>query len=156
MTDTISMPPSFSNQPPMGQPMAPTGVQMPPPQPMMMAAPPMGQPMQPMQPMNYPPQQTSPSVVVVQTGASNNYLSCGNIMCGCEAPNFNCCQCPIGFFTTITGGGCLSAGTFWCCYGCSRPDCCNVYCAGCGLVWTSPFIYGIVASCIVGCKMMTL
>lgn len=69
---------------------------------------------------------------------------------------YNCCQCPIGFFTTITGGSCLSAGAFWCCYGCDRSDCCSVYCAGCGLAITSPVIYGIIASCSVGCKMMRM
>ncbi|CAL6017330.1 Cysteine-rich_membrane protein 2 [Hexamita inflata] len=106
---------------------------------------------QQMQPVQYQPVQAgyaTPNVVIAIN--TNRVLSCGDIVCGCEAPQFQCCQCFCGFCTVFFG-----SGLEWCCcYGCDRPDCCAVCCAGCGLQFLSTFIYGIVVGCIVGCKMM--
>ncbi|CAL6035101.1 Cysteine-rich_membrane protein 2 [Hexamita inflata] len=87
--------------------------------------------------------------VIIQIQSPRN-LNCSNIVCGCEAPKFQCCQCLCGFFVALFGSGLECC----CCYGCSRADCCSVCCAGVCLNILSVFIYGIVASCIVGCKMM--
>ena len=59
-----------------------------------------------------------------------------------------------GICTAFSCGGALMSGTCCCCYGCGRPSCCKVYCAGCGMLSSSPFIFGIVSSCIVGWKMV--
>ncbi|CAL6094044.1 Cysteine-rich_membrane protein 2 [Hexamita inflata] len=87
--------------------------------------------------------------VIIQIQSQRN-LNCSNIVCGCEAPKFQCCQFLCGFFVAFFGSGLECC----CCYGCSRADCCSVCCAGFCLNILSVFIYGIVASCIVGCKMM--
>lgn len=59
---------------------------------------------------------------------------------------FGCC--------TAFGGFGLDCGACFGCYGCDRVDCCNVCIGGMAINFTSPCIYGIVAGCCVGCKMM--
>ncbi|CAL5979885.1 Cysteine-rich_membrane protein 2 [Hexamita inflata] len=94
-----------------------------------------------------------PSTVLV-VNAYQGYdakLSCSNIVCSCEAPDFDSCQCCCGCLTAF----CCGSGLEWCCcYGCDKADCCAVCCAGFSMQLLSPFIFGVVASCIVGCRMM--
>ena len=121
-------------------------------------------PQQPMQ-FAYPPQQMgapqaypqqAPQIIyqpVVQVQAmGTNYLTCGDVLCNCTKPNFDSCGECCGCMTAVFPG----AGLVWgcCCYGCQKADCCQVCCAGCGMGYTSFFIFGIVSGCLVGCKMM--
>ncbi|CAL6107606.1 Transmembrane_domain-containing protein [Hexamita inflata] len=94
------------------------------------------------------PLSMQPNIVTV--GQQVKILSCSDIVCGCQAPQFEHCQPLCGFCVACFGSGLECC----CCYGCSRADCCAVYCAGVGLNFLSFLIYGIVVSCIVGCKMM--
>ncbi|CAL5979887.1 Cysteine-rich_membrane protein 2 [Hexamita inflata] len=95
-----------------------------------------------------------PSTVFVANANNPAYydkLSCSDILCRCEAPDFDSCQCCCGCLTAF----CFGSGLEWCCcYGCDKADCCAVCCAGFSLQLLSPFIFGVVTSCIVGCKMM--
>ncbi|CAL6017356.1 Cysteine-rich_membrane protein 2 [Hexamita inflata] len=93
-------------------------------------------------------QSNGPTNVVVINNSST--ISCSEIVCQCRAPQFDCCQCFCGFWTLWGGAGLECC----CCYGCGRVDCCSVWCAGVSLHFLSPVIYGIIVSCIVGCKMM--
>ncbi|CAL5974590.1 Cysteine-rich_membrane protein 2 [Hexamita inflata] len=87
---------------------------------------------------------------IVTVGQQVKILSCSDIVCGCQAPQFEYCQQLCGFCVA-----CFGTGLEWCCcYGCSRADCCAVCCAGISLNFLSIFIYGAVVSCIVGFKMM--
>eukprot|EP00703_Trepomonas_sp_PC1_P000182 JAP96424.1 Transmembrane domain-containing protein [Trepomonas sp. PC1] len=112
----------------------------------------------PMAPMMNPMPMVTPVVaapVIIQTGPTGpKLLVCTDIVCQCQPPQFDCCHECIGFCTAFTSGTALSGGVCWCCYGCGRPDCCSVWCAGWALGCMSWFFYGIIAGCIVGCKMM--
>ncbi|CAL5992690.1 Cysteine-rich_membrane protein 2 [Hexamita inflata] len=73
------------------------------------------------------------------------------IFCKCEAPQFNSCQSCCGCVTMFCCGTGLEC---CCCYGCTRQGCCNVCLAGLLMQISSIFIYGVVAGCIVGLRMM--
>ncbi|CAL6017400.1 Cysteine-rich_membrane protein 2 [Hexamita inflata] len=88
------------------------------------------------------------TVVVINSGL--RAISCPEIVCECKAPQFECCQCFCGFWTLWAGAGLECC----CCYGCGRPECCAVCCAGVSLHFLSGVIYGLIVSCIVGCRMM--
>ncbi|CAL6013400.1 Transmembrane_domain-containing protein [Hexamita inflata] len=66
-------------------------------------------------------------------------LSCSDIVCGCQAPQFEHCQSFCGFCVACLGSGLECC----CCYGCARADCCAVCCAGVGLNFLSFLIYGM-------------
>ncbi|CAL6060916.1 Cysteine-rich_membrane protein 2 [Hexamita inflata] len=92
---------------------------------------------------------TAPTTVIV---INNNVskISCMEIVFLCQAPQFERCQCLCGFWTLIGGAGLECC----CCYGCDRPDCKAVCCAGITLNLLSGMLYGLIVSSIVGCKMM--
>ena len=78
-------------------------------------------------------------------------LSCRDVCFFCKVPQFNrcqhCCGC-VSAFLAGTGLECC------CCYGCKKDDCCAVCLAGFSMNLLAPFVYGIVAGCVVGCKMI--
>ena len=63
------------------------------------------------------------------------------------------CQLPMGVLQMVCSSG-LLIGT--CCgiYGYERPSCVEVWCAGCCLSATTMFIYGFIASIIIGLHMI--
>lgn len=75
--------------------------------------------------------------------------TCNEIISQCIAPQFNYCQKLCGIQTMFCGTGLCCC----CCYGCHRIDCPSVCCAGSWLCLTSPCLYGIFISVIVGCRM---
>ncbi|KAH0575799.1 Cysteine-rich membrane protein 2 [Spironucleus salmonicida] len=76
---------------------------------------------------------------------------CCDIFCKCVPPQMQSCQCICGFCTCITLGGALCCASA-CCYGCKRPSCCAVLCAG--ICFDLVVIWGWIAGIIVGVKMM--
>eukprot|EP00703_Trepomonas_sp_PC1_P003103 JAP93503.1 Transmembrane domain-containing protein [Trepomonas sp. PC1] len=92
--------------------------------------------------------------VAAQIEGTQQILMCSDVFCSCKAPQYQSCQTCCGLITILTSGSGLIGGTICCCYGCTKKDCCNVFCAGWGFELTFPFVYGVIGSCIVGCKMM--
>lgn len=48
----------------------------------------------------------------------------------------------------------LSIGTICGCYGYDNTGCLGVFCAGLSMYLTGPFVYGIIVSLIISCKLI--
>ena len=78
-------------------------------------------------------------------------LECGDVYCDCVGPDYECLECFGGFLTCV---GCGSGLLCTCCYGCQKPDKWQIFISGLMLLFTSPCLYGVAASCSVGLHMM--
>ena len=101
------------------------------------------------QPYQQPYQQ---QVVVIQTTSNN--LSFTDIYLSCKPPQMLKCQGCCGCYTCWTSGAGLWCGSCCGCYDKSKPDCQDVFLAGCVMEWTAEFCIGCVSACIVGWRMM--
>lgn len=89
-----------------------------------------------------------PQFVVPQ---QEKYLSISDVFLLCEKPHFDACGRICGCVTCCFSG----FGLFFCpCYGMEKPDCCNVAVSGLLMECTAPCIWGWVAACCVGWKMI--
>lgn len=82
---------------------------------------------------------------------ARRYLSVPDIFLLCERPDFNVCGTVCGCATC-----CFSGLGLFCfpCYGAKRPDCLNVVISGLLMELTNPCVWGWVAACIVGWRMI--
>ena len=90
-------------------------------------------------------------VIVSQSG---KVLTCGDVFCKCQAPQFRTGQLPCGVVEILCPGEAACWGSICGCYGHDRPDCCAVCLAGFCQGATTEFCIGWISSCIVGFKMV--
>lgn len=88
---------------------------------------------------------------VVINYVQQRYMTIPDIYLLCDAPEFQSCQCCAGCLTCLFSG--LGLVCFPC-YGAHRLDCCNVTISGVLMMATFPCVWGFLAGCCVGCKML--
>lgn len=118
-----------------------------------------------MQPVQYPQQPGSmpaqyqmayaqPTTQVVIVNTQGQSLSVQDIYIDCKPPQMMKCQECCGCCTCWEAGAGLCCGACCGCYDKNKPDCMNVFIAGCAMQWTAEFCIGWISGCIVGCRMM--
>ena len=93
-----------------------------------------------------------PQVVIVSNASTT--LSVQDIFIECKPPQMAKCHSCCGCYTCWAAGAGLCCGACCGCYDKSKPDCMNVFIAGCAMQWTSEVCIGWISGCIVGCRMM--
>ncbi|CAL5977856.1 Cysteine-rich_membrane protein 2 [Hexamita inflata] len=84
--------------------------------------------------------------IILQT----EHLSVSDMFCRCKPPQYRFCECCCGILNCFAPG----LGLELCCLGyCHCRGECSVFCAGILMTLTAPFIYGWIASIVVGFRM---